>query len=265
MPGASLESLGHCLAAVLLLTFAFSHFAAFAVHLPSQASVNTVFPFLTNRTMYLLAGVLELITAVICLLKRGRQRAHVAILMFIFVMIWYRWALFYTGGGAHCECLGILGVALRLSKTQEKVLPIVALVLLGLTVLPWLLRRLAGIMRMTPSVPKVAGNLGLMLIAFLCHSSAAQQTIEVTGRYDTENFNPGTGTPFTNMARHVAFTFTLAGDAWSIWCTNISDAGDGLKTPWEGLVFDGKNTFVFVPHSGQTKGASINNIYTSEC
>ena len=89
--------------------------------------------------MYLIAGLFEAATGLLCLRFRGRDAANIVILTFVGVILWYRWAFYYTGG-TQCSCLGILGRLLHLSKTQEKVLPILALIVLTMTTLPWLIR-----------------------------------------------------------------------------------------------------------------------------
>jgi hypothetical protein len=248
--------LPHYFAGLVLLLFAASHFIMLIVHSPSQHSISTVFPFLTNWTVYLLAGIFELATAFICLKNRGRELANWAIFTFVIVIVWYRWALSYTGGGKTCECLGILGQALHLSKTQEEVIPIVVLVLLALTITPWLVHKPVEIARSLWSNRGTARNLAIILCAFMCYQSYGQETVEVTGEYDGHHYNPKTGVPYANYTRHAAFTCTFSGKSWSIYATNIDANPDGLgqRTPWEGLVYDGTNTYILMPNLEKVMG-----------
>jgi hypothetical protein len=249
----------HCFAGFLLLLFAASHFLMLTVDDLSQHSISTVFPFLTMWTLYLLAGIFELATAITCLRNRAQDIANLAIFIFVGVMVWYRWSLSYTGGGKICHCLGILGQTLRLSQTQEKVIPIVALVLLSLTILPWLLSRLVEIVRSLWGNSIAARNVAFILLVFLCHRSYGQQTIEVTGQYDSYHYyDLRTSAPYTNETRHVAFACTFSGNAWSIYATNIdtNPEGAGLRTPWEGLIYDGTNTYTMMPYHVEVMGRS---------
>jgi len=234
----------------LLLLFAASHFAAFKVHRLSQQMPNAVFPFFTNQTMYLLAGALETVTAAVCLKGRGRAIANLGILNFILIIIWYRWSLSHTGGGNSCECLGILGSVLHLSRAQEKVLPIIALVLLITCIIPWLVRSLAKRKGLIWRKLTAAGTSGLLLTIFHCHACYGEQTIEISGNYVTERCSGLTGAVIANDGRNIRAVFTckFSGAAWSIFATNIATEGRVLKTPWEGLVYDGTNTYTFAPN-----------------
>lgn len=239
----------HCLAAAILLAFALSHFAAFNVRMASQGSLNTVLPWFTNRVMFLLAGTLELATATACLRLRGRAIANLAVLVFIVTMLWYRWALHFTGGEGHCDCMGALGMALHLSPRAEKLIAANALCLLALLILPWVTGGLARLVRVRGRRGSATAA-GVVFLALARQCSCAQQTFTVTGRYDTQLLNPQTGAEYTNEARHVAFAYTLSGRAWSIYATNVATTGAGSKMPWEGLVYDGTNTYTLAPNSG---------------
>jgi hypothetical protein len=65
----------HIFAAVLLLLFATSHFAFNALKL-ADSFPNPVFPFLSNRMVYLVAGVLEVTVGLACFKFRGRTTAR---------------------------------------------------------------------------------------------------------------------------------------------------------------------------------------------
>ncbi|MGA2178369.1 MAG: hypothetical protein ABSH15_02130 [Verrucomicrobiota bacterium] len=229
----------HLIAATILLLFAASHFAFLTVPDVSHNLQNPVFPVIPNKTMYLIAGLFEAVTGLLCLRFRGRDAANIVILTFVGVILWYRWA-FYFVGGTQCSCLGILGRLLHLSKTQEKVLPIVALVLLTMTTLPWLIRILWNSRR------RASENLPLIFaLAFLPQVALGQKSVEVTGELNLKVGNPRTGAPYTNQEAHSSFTVTFSGDTWSIHATNLLD-----KRWWEELVWDGTNIYTMEPQGG---------------
>ncbi len=250
----------HFFAGLLLLLFATSHFMMLRVKLPSQDSISTIFPFLTNWTLYLLAGILELVTAFVCLRNRGRELASLAIFIFLLVILWYRWALSYTGGDIkNCNCLGVLGKALHLSQTQEKDAPIAVLVLLALTIIPWLICKIFNFARSQLGKAGVAGRVAGIGLLLLCPCAYGQKTIVLTGQYDVYHYTGRGKQLFTNYTRHVAFTFTLSGQARSIFATNIdtNPEGLGLRTPWEGWIFDGTNSYTLMPELDTNNGYAV--------
>jgi hypothetical protein len=109
----------HCLSAILLLVLAAAHFSDLKSSRIAHDLNNTVFPFLTNRTVYFMAGAFEVAAGLLCVRYRGRDLANIVILTFVATMLWYRWAFDLTGG-TRCGCLGILGRMLHLSSGQEK-------------------------------------------------------------------------------------------------------------------------------------------------
>jgi hypothetical protein len=245
------------LSGLILLLFAVSHFLMLRVKSPSLDSTNSVFPFSTNWAVYLGAGILELIIGGICLINRGSDTANCGIAIFVILIVWYRCALALTGGAATCHCLGLLGQAMHLSKMQEKAIPIIVLVVLFLIILPWLAVKAGqayqALMHNRPTLKML-----LPLCIVLCYSSQAQQAIDILGRYDTCHFNQNNGTLFTNQTRHVHFKCTIQGNAWSLYATNLDTKADGygLRTPWEGLVYDGSNTYTFMPYHVEAMGRS---------
>lgn len=239
-----IQTWAHCFDGLLLLLFAGSHFLMLTVPSSSFGTINTVFPFLTNGVLYFLAGILEMAVGGICLWKRGRSSANLAIFLFLTVIVWYRLALRYTGTARSCECLGALGRALHLSKAQEHVVPLVALGLLSVTILPGL----GSIFRFTRrSGLGAAKVLALGLLALPYNGASGQQTLRVTGTYEVQHCNPGNGTEYANAHKSVSFCYTLSGAAWTIFATNIGPGGEGWRTPWEGLIYDGTNTYTLTP------------------
>jgi hypothetical protein len=247
----------HLFAGVLLLIFAVSHFLMATVPVPSNHSISTVFPFLRMWALFVFAGLFELSVAAICLKNYGRDIANFAILTFIVVMVWYHWALPYTGGGKTCQCVGILGHALHLTKTQEKVVPVIVLCLLTITIIPWLLRRLFENARyFFQRASHLVRHVSLILLALVAWQCNGQETVQVSGKYHCFPYFPKTGVPYTNDITHAAFTYTVSGKAWSLYATNIdtNPEGAGFRTPWEGLIYDGTNLFTMMPYHAEAQG-----------
>lgn len=236
-----MHSLLHWTAAIILLLFAALHFSGLAFPDYTSDSENTVFPFLTSRMMYLTAGIFELLTALVCLKFRGRDLANIVILVFVGIILWYRWALHFTSDGlAQCGCLGLLGKWLNVSRTQELLIPVIALILLTLTTTPWLYRMLASSCRQS------SGCLPLSLLLFALPGAAhGEQTIEVHGEIDAARYAYKLGTPFTNTQVHVGFVATLSGDTYKICATNLNNS-----IWWGMIVHDGTNMFTLNPDGG---------------
>jgi len=235
----SLYPVLHLIAATILLLFAASHFAFLQVPDISHKLQNPVFPVISNKTMYLIAGLFEAVAGLLCLRFRGRDAVNIVILTFVGVILWYRWA-FYFVGGTQCGCLGILGRLLHLSKTQEKVLPILALSLLTMTTLPWLIRMLCKLRR------RVVRSLPLLFaMALLPQVALGQKSVEIAGELNLKAGNPRTGAPYTNQESHSSFTVIFSGDTWIIRATNLFD-----KRWREEIVWDGTNIYTAEPQAG---------------
>lgn len=238
----------HLLAGGILLAFAVSHFAFLGISDPSHDLTNTVFPFLKNRTMYLLAGVLEISVALVCLLFRGHSWTNIVILAFVGVIAWYRWAFYFTGG-AHCGCLGLLGKLLHISKLEETVLPIVMLCLLTLTTLPWLC---GGFLKLARGRVRSVPLLAALLLA--CRSAHGQLAVQVSGEIDSAHYNPYSHKIFTNTDIQAEFTADLSGENWDIAITNKND-----NRWWARMFFDGTNIYTFEPRNGNLYRGQLPN------
>jgi len=130
--------------------------------------------------------------------------------------------------------------------------------LLSLITLPWLIGRLVGGFRRIRIQNTKAARLAAVLIlsASYNHYSYGQDTIQVTGEFEVYHYNTVTGDVFTNETAQAAFSFTLSGEAWSIYATNMAASGKGLRTPWEGLIYDGTNTYTLMPNYTDGHGKS---------
>lgn len=242
----------HIIAVVILVTFALSHFAFLSIPDSSHYQINTVFPFFKNKIVYMLAGVLETLTGVTCLIYLGRESTNICILIFVGVIAWYRWAFYFTGG-IQCGCLGLLGKLFHLSKREEGILPIAALTLLALTTTPWLYLKFRTMLRSAlRSAPLQA-----ILVLLICGHSVCRGEITLRGEIHSAHYNPITGNIFTNSDVTADFAVGISKNSWRICLTNRAN-----EAFWEVLLWDGTNTFTLGPEGGnyyrnQPPGAGV--------
>jgi hypothetical protein len=239
----------HVFAGAILMIFTLLHLAYLKTEGGLDAQ-NPVFPFLNDRTMVLLAAAAEGTTALICFRFRGRSLTNLIILSFVATICWYRWAFHFTGG-TDCHCLGILGRLLHLSSATERAVPIAALVLIGLTTVPWLLR-------LSPKV--LRSSLAITCLAYLLAASppAEAQSLELGGKYETSNCNVSNGQPIQVTAQHFSFAVVLSSNAWSIAVTNLNDSSQ-----WEQLVFDSTNTYALTSYTNHFGAISTNTLFAA--
>jgi hypothetical protein len=229
----------HMLAAIILMLFAASHFAFLTIHNLDHKLQNPVFPFLSNGTTYAFAGVLEFTTALVCLGWRGKGPANVVILIFVGVILWYRWAFHYTGG-AECNCLGYLGRLLHINKSAERIIPMLALLFLGMTTLPWLRCLFA---RVTPK--RVGCLMVLSILTLSVVRVRAEQTIEVQGLIDVTVWDPQHNHEHAHTHSRGRFLAAISDHKWTISATNLEN-----NVYWARLAYDGTNSYASEPYGG---------------
>jgi hypothetical protein len=251
-----LNSTLHVFAGLILLCFSISHFGF--LHLTnydiSLGFTNPVFPFLTNSDLYLIAGMFEGVTAVLCIAYRGRDLVNVAILTFVAIILCYRWAFFFVGG-TKCNCLGLLGALLHSGKVMERRLPIIALVLLCCATTPWLYRKGKGLL-------KSAGQIFVIFLLLAAPQfSRADPTIRIDGILDASRYNAVLGTPFSNTTVQVGFTVAISNDKWQICVTNLKN------DEWWGEIFcDSTNIYTLNPEGDLWLSAhptSTNHVFST--
>lgn len=231
---------GHLVAGVLLLVFAASHLAGLIVGGLYLGDRSTVFPFATNRMLYVLAAALELAVGFGCLWFRGRDVADAAIVTFVSTLLAYHWGLLWTGA-RRCGCLGILAKVLHLNSGQERTVTAVTLCLLVLISAPSLCRMLEGAVRRHRKSLLVP-----MAVLILPQFAYADAMIEIVGEYTGMRFNPETQQSYTGLCAKVEFAVVLLGDTWRICVTNLAE-----RSNWAELLYDGTNTYTICPYTGR--------------
>lgn len=233
-----LDSILHIFAGLVLIMFAVSHFAFLSMPDNSHASLNSVFPFLTNGKLYFIAGIFEAIIGASCLAFNGSDRTNVLILSFVTVILWYRIA-FYLMGGNQCGCLGLLGRLFHVGKWQEIAIPYLALLSLVTATTPWLFRHFK----------KFRGSTAISstLLAFIflqpTQSVFGGLTIHISGEINSDCYNPKSGAIYTDDSVRADFKVKISDSDWSISVTNRAD-----NTRWEKLVWNGTNLYLFQPN-----------------
>lgn len=218
----------------MLLIFAASHFAFLTLNDYSQSLDNVVFPAFTNKTVYMLAGFLEMSVGILCLKFSGKIGTNTIILTFVGVILSYRWA-FFSMGGVLCNCLGALGRLYHLSKTQEKILPFICLLFLISTTMPWLYQNFKRMIKHRILLS--------LLLLFLGLQGIHSETVVVQGTYEDVRYNPRKLTIYTNLTIEAAFTAIISEDGWKILATNLND-----KASWSEIIYDGTNTYTLTPY-----------------
>ncbi len=246
-----LPSFLHSCAGSILLLYALSHLSFLTLPDRNHQLRSTVFPFLTNWHLYLCAAFLEIATAILCFKWRGTGITNAVILTFVAVMLWYRWAFYYTGGN-YCGCLGLLGKLLHVTKTQEKAIPIATLICLVLTTIPWFCQRACNILS------RLIYCVGIIMLLQFQHAALADPSIEVHGYVDSSLCNPDTGSAYSQWQWHSIFTAIIADNTWRISVTNLE-----INTWWEIRFYDGTNSYVLEP-VGSNFNTSATNLPSSD-
>ncbi len=141
--------LGPCVscwaAGIVLLLLALWFFAEYSPGTEFGCSVNSVMPVLTNNMVLLVGVVLALSLGFLCFRRPGERLTGLSVLAFSVLILWYCWALRYTGGNLS-DRVGFAGRWLRLTTSEEHSFPVVGTILLLILTGPWLWHdvRLAG-------------------------------------------------------------------------------------------------------------------------
>jgi hypothetical protein len=244
-----MRSILHMAASGLFFILVVLHITALQRDLPLLRVQNNVFPFIRNRELFSVNTVVEIIAGALCFLYRGRNMADFCILSFIGLMLWYRLAFYFTSGTETegCGCMGFLSKLLHLTPAQETKASFAVLGILALCGLP---ASIKGV-RLLYSRTSVASKTCQVLIAILFSSIYASdaQSVQVKGNYSFHHCNAETGKPFTEEVNGLkqwgdfSFTAVITPTARKICVTNEN------RTVWTEILYDGTNTFTFVPYT----------------
>lgn len=249
----------HLLAALALVVLALMKAVALVNNPPAGFLQSTVFPFMKNVVLYWASIVLDVAAAAICVKQRGRDGADFSLLLFAGLMLWYKSAVYFTGGSEQGSgCLGALTSFPGLTESQENDASLGVLILLVFCTLPRVSSAAADAFRLARR------STAVLSLLYLLGGSALGETVEIRGTYRYQNYNAETGKPFTNAIGGIRqwgeFTFEvlLTRKGFQISVTNSEDAG-----LWTQLVFDGTNMFTMAPYEppfvlpGETRSNTI--------
>jgi hypothetical protein len=204
----------HLVAGMVLMGFGISHAGQLAMMDRTLGFRNTVFPFLSNGQLYALTACVQVFLGMAIIKGRGRIHVNGILLTVASVLLWYRWALEYTGGG-DCRCVGILGSTLGLTAPQEKAITHAAWFTLILGAVPWFLQLLRR------RLFETGKHATLVLVFALGYpSSISAQSLQVRGVIELQEFNPRTGQPYPSQQLRSQFTALMVEDTVRIAVTN---------------------------------------------
>lgn len=241
--GARVRWACHIIASSILIVFGLSHILSF-IHTDSRYAyaVNTVFPPLTNNTVFGVTGLILTGVALWIFRRRGLPSANGLLTVIVALLIWYRTSLALLGTGQPCECTGSIGVILGFSAAQERLVAILALAVLLLCLL---MSQLAGLARFWQSTKSAVTRLAVLTAVMSvvsntihCHTAPA---LSMEGTVHLSVRTAQGPAIVTNSA--CRFRIVL-GDAetWEIASTNINN-----PQWWSTAHFDGTNTYQSKP------------------
>lgn len=138
----------HMVAAILLFMFGLSHLVGVMIGSVSSNRLNVVMPFLTDRQVYVLAGIMEIGVGLLCIIWRGGLMASVMVLQLVCLLVWYRGGQsLVIGSEAPCGCFGVVAGLVGMSAKIEKLISAVVLAVLSFCALPVVIVSLVGEMR----------------------------------------------------------------------------------------------------------------------
>jgi hypothetical protein len=239
----------------LLLAFGSSHLLASASsHTPMLNMSNSVFPFISNGTIFAFAGLLQIILATQVFRYRHTAPADVLLVATAGLLVWYRVARWVLGDTQACGCAGILREYLHMSAQQERNYATIGVGTLFLCAVPgfWRLfrgrRELSSFGRgLTTSWAVLCGATVFFLAA---EPISADQDLRFSGTMTVERLN-GFGQPHTNLTENFSWVVEMgAAGTWSLSSTNSANGW------WESVVFDGTDTYIILPSVSEERMAN---------
>jgi len=233
------QTLKNIVCGLILLLYASSHFMFLTIPSSQHALQDVVFPFLHARLVYVAAGALELIVGLLCFIYRRSILASVAIWAFIAIVVWYRCSMALLGGELQCNCLGLLGRLMGVSKATEQAIPIITLIILVILNVPW---------RMI--VCRLRGRAAILIYffclyaTFTCNAHAADGLL-IEGTVSAKTYNPVKGTEYRFMSATSHFRALVVGRT-----CDIEVIQNDLKLWRIHYVYDGKTALLSLPSDG---------------
>lgn len=108
-------------AALLLASAILKMFSAIGNH-PVLLKSDPVFPFLLKKYVLLMAGIVELIFAILCFGTQSLEKQLMALYFLLSVFSAYRIGLNVSGAAKSCDCLGLFWVDIGFTAHQAYLL-----------------------------------------------------------------------------------------------------------------------------------------------
>lgn len=236
------------LPAVAAAVLAVSHALDLRMGHPMYDLADPVFPFMTGGMLYFTFTLFLLAYTVLCFsagffTSFAARYSVAAAIALLFSILWYRASLAILGI-AECRCLGILGSAFSLTKSQEQLFRVLLLVALCLPSLLVLSAPLAAIRR-----KRLRAVLQLSLVILPALAARGASTIHLTGGYSLRAQNPLSAAAYADLSSTGTFAVHLSGTHYKICLTN---SGNGWIT---GAWFDGESLHYYdIPNTNRGSG-----------
>ena len=121
-------------AALLLVSAILKMFSAIGDH-PVLLKNDPVFPFLLKKYILLLAGIVELVFAILCFGTQSLVKQLVALYFLFSIFSAYRIGLSVSGAAKSCDCLGLFWVDIGFTACQAYLLGVSVFWLYSISIL----------------------------------------------------------------------------------------------------------------------------------
>jgi hypothetical protein len=252
-----MNDLPYLLGGWLLVVFGLSCFLASASsHAPALGLSNSVFPFISNDTIFAFAGLLQITLATQVFRYRHTARADVLLIAIGSLLVWYRVARWLLGDTQACGCAGLLREYLNMSAQQERIYSTIGVVTLLVCALPggWRLlkNRRPGWNAGRGLLGSWAMLLGAMSFIATAKTLSASQDLRLWGRMTEERLN-GFGQPHTNLTQRYLWMIEISSEG--TWVVSSTNSGNGWR---ETIAFDGTDTYIIQPSALEnSQGSSL--------
>lgn len=206
---------------------------------------NTVFPMVSNGTVFTIAGVFQIVLAIQVFRYRRTARSDLLLVVTGALLIWYRIARWILGDTQACGCAGLLREYLHLTARQERTYATLGVISLLLCALPGFLVHFVN-NRKCQSIGRGMVNswtaFGVISGSFLvAEPVSADQNVRFTGKMIEERLN-GSDEPYANLTQKYSWVVEMkSAGTWSLISTNLATGW------WQTVVFDGVDTYIVMP------------------
>jgi len=217
---------------------------------------NTVFPVVSNGTVFTIAGVFQIVLAIQVFRYRRTTRSDHLLIFTGALLIWYRIARWFLGDTQACGCAGLLGEYLHLNAQGERTFATLGVILLLLCALPGFLvyfknnRKRQSIGCGLVNSWTVFGIIVGSLLA--AEPMSADQNVLFAGKMVEERLNSMSEEPYADLTQRYSWVVEMkSAGTWSLSSTNLATGW------WQSVVFDGTDTYIVLPSGSDDYDESL--------